>query len=67
MLYSQAKITDAYQLVSANLARMTFEQKRLALEAIRVQTWVYQDRVEVWQLAHFFPQSCKYIGMNVNR
>ncbi|APV43887.1 Site-specific DNA recombinase [Dehalogenimonas formicexedens] len=47
LLDSQARITEACQLVSANLARLTFDQKRLALEAIKTEVWVYPDRVEL--------------------
>ncbi|MFC1943298.1 recombinase family protein [Chloroflexota bacterium] len=43
----QSKVSEVCRTVSANLNNMTFENKRLAIEALRAQVWVFQDRVEV--------------------
>ncbi len=43
----QSKVAEVCRMVSAKLTNTTFENKRLAIEALRAQVWVFQDRVEV--------------------
>ena len=47
LLDDQSKIAEACRTVSVNLTNMSFENKRLAIEALKAQVWVFQDRVEV--------------------
>ena len=48
ILDDQSRVSEVCRTVSARLNKMTFEKKRLAIEALKAQVWVFQDRVEVW-------------------
>ncbi len=52
LIRAEARFSDIFQTVHSNLENLDLEGKRLALEALEAEVWVYPDR---WELRGILP------------